>query len=117
MSEFVSRALYDRGQSLAGVQARLLGFAAPGDEVDGNYELARFNFFCCAADSEVFAVIVRGDTTPRRADQWLVVEGRWVVQPPLKALAPTSVRPVLIANSVTPVALPTDRYEHNLYTF
>jgi uncharacterized repeat protein (TIGR03943 family) len=117
MSEFVSRAFYDRGQSLAGVRVRLLGFVAPSDEIDGNYLLYRFNFFCCAADNDAYGVVVRGDAVPRRADQWLVVEGRWVVQPPLKALAPTLRHPVLVASSVTPVAPPTDRYEHNLYAF
>jgi uncharacterized repeat protein (TIGR03943 family) len=117
LSEFVSRAYYDRGQSLAGVQVRLLGFAAPDEGVDGNYMLYRFNFFCCAADNDVFGVVVRGDPVPRPADQWLVVEGRWVVEPPLTALAPTLRRPVLIASSVTPVAPPKDRYEHNLYAF
>jgi uncharacterized repeat protein (TIGR03943 family) len=117
MSEFVSRAFYDRGQSLAGVRVRLLGFVTPLDEIDGDYLLYRFNFFCCAADNDVYGVVVRGDAVPRRADQWLVVEGRWVVQPPLKALVPTLRHPVLVVSSVTPVAPPTDRYEHNLYAF
>jgi hypothetical protein len=82
VSDFVSRALYDRGRSLAGVRVRMLGFV-----------------------------------TPRRADQWLLVEGQWLPEPVATATAPSTRRPVLIVESVTPVDPPADRYEHNLYAF
>jgi uncharacterized repeat protein (TIGR03943 family) len=117
VSEFVSRALYDQRRSLAGVRVRMLGFVTPADKPGEGYRLARFNFFCCAADATTYEVAVRGDSTPRRADQWLLVEGRWLPEPAAKATAPSTRRPVLIVDSVTPVDPPADRYEHNLYAF
>jgi uncharacterized repeat protein (TIGR03943 family) len=113
VSEFVSRALYDEHRSLAGARVRVLGFVTPGDH--GGYRLARFNVFCCAADAEAYEIDVRGDATPRRADQWLLVEGRWLPQPVAGTMQPSSRRPVLVAEAVTPVKPPADRYEHNLY--
>jgi uncharacterized repeat protein (TIGR03943 family) len=113
VSEFVGRALYDRRRSLEGARVRVLGFATPGDE--GGYRLARFNVFCCAADAEAYEIVVRGDPNRRQPDQWLLVEGRWLPEPPLARVAPSSRRPVLVAESVTPVRPPTDRYEHSLF--
>lgn len=113
VSEFVSRALYDEHRSLAGARVRVLGFVTPGDH--GGYRLARFNVFCCAADAEAYEIEIRGDATPRRADQWLLVEGRWLPQPVAGTMQPSTRRPVLVAEAVTPVKPPADRYEHNLY--
>jgi uncharacterized repeat protein (TIGR03943 family) len=113
VSEFVSRALYDEQRSLAQARVRVLGFVTPDD--GAGYRLARFNVFCCAADAEAYEIAVRGDATPRQADQWLLVEGRWLPEPPLTSVAPSSRRPVLVAEAVTPVRPPADRYEHNLY--
>jgi uncharacterized repeat protein (TIGR03943 family) len=113
VSEFVSRALYDKDRTMAGARVRLLGFAAPGN--DGGYLLTRWNLFCCAADGQAYQLEVRGDRVPRQPDQWLVVEGRWLPQPAHDGIAPSGVRPVLQADSVTPVRPPADPYEHNLY--
>jgi uncharacterized repeat protein (TIGR03943 family) len=113
ISEFVTRALYDKDRSLRGARVRLLGFAAPKD--GGGYLLTRFNLFCCAADGQAYQLEVRGDRSQRQADQWLVVEGRWLPQKVYNGIAPSGVRPVLIADSVTVVRPPADRYEHNLY--
>jgi uncharacterized repeat protein (TIGR03943 family) len=101
VSEFVTRALYDQGRSLAGARVRLLGFAAP--EEGGGYLLTRFNLFCCAADGQAYQVEVRGDGASRPADQWLVVEGRWLPQRVFAGIAPSGVVPVLKVDSVTPV--------------
>jgi uncharacterized repeat protein (TIGR03943 family) len=113
VSEFVTRALYDKDRSLRGARVRLVGFAAPRQ--GGGYYLTRFNLFCCAADGQAYQLEVRGDRVPRQADQWLVVEGRWLPQKVYGEIAPSGVRPVLVANSVTTVGPPADRYEHNLY--
>jgi len=113
VSEFVSRALYDRQRSLEGVRVRVLGFATPDDH--GGYRLARFNVFCCAADAEAYEIAVHGDASRRQADQWLRVEGRWLPEPPSDGVAPSSRRPVLVADAVTPVRPPADPYEHSLY--
>jgi uncharacterized repeat protein (TIGR03943 family) len=113
VSEFVSRALYDEHRSLAQARVRVLGFVTPSDH--GGYRLARFNVFCCAADAEAYEIDVRGDPTPRKADQWLLVEGRWLPEPVARGMQPSSRRPVLVAEAVTLVRPPADRYEHNLY--
>jgi uncharacterized repeat protein (TIGR03943 family) len=113
VSEFVTRALYDKDRSLQGARVRLLGFAAPDE--GGGYRLTRFNLFCCAADGQAYQLEVRGDRSQRRADQWLVVEGRWQPRPAFDGIAPSGVLPVLVADSVTPVRPPADPYEHNLY--
>jgi uncharacterized repeat protein (TIGR03943 family) len=113
VSEFVSRALYDQRRSLAGARVRVLGFVTPAD--GGGYRLTRFNFFCCAADAEAYEITVRGDPTRRRADQWLLVEGHWLPAPPVSGEVPANRLPVLVADEVTPVGPPADRYEHNLY--
>jgi uncharacterized repeat protein (TIGR03943 family) len=113
VSEFVTRALYDKDRTLAGARVRLVGFAAPGK--GDSYLLTRFNLFCCAADGQAYQAEVRGDRTRRQPDQWLVVEGRWLPQRVYDGIAPSGVRPVLLAESVTPVRAPADPYEHNLY--
>jgi uncharacterized repeat protein (TIGR03943 family) len=113
VSEFVTRALYDKDRTLAGSRVRLLGFAAPAE--DGGYLLTRFNLFCCAADGQAYQLKVRGDGARRQPDQWLVVEGRWRPQRVYSGIAPSGVLPVLVADSVTPVQRPADPYEHNLY--
>ena len=82
MAEFVTRAVRDPGQSLAGVRVRLVGFVAPSEGREGGYRLTRFVIFCCAADAEALQTVVRGDPTPRARDQWLEVEGTWVPRPP-----------------------------------
>jgi uncharacterized repeat protein (TIGR03943 family) len=113
VSEFVGRALYDRQRSLEGARVRVLGFVVPDGH--GGYRLARFNVFCCAADADAYEIAIRGDSGRRQADQWLLVEGRWLPEPPVERVAPSGRRPVLVADAVTPVRPPTDRYEHNLY--
>jgi hypothetical protein len=62
MAEFVTRAVRDPDQSLAGVRVRLVGFVAPGD--GAGYRLTRFVIFCCAADAEALQA---GGAGPGRA--------------------------------------------------
>jgi uncharacterized repeat protein (TIGR03943 family) len=118
LSEFYYRALYDRRRSLGGVRVRLLGFVTPRHDGGATYLLARFSMFCCAADAEVIEVAVHGDSTPRAAEQWLLVEGHWVPPAPTtRGHHATDALPVLTADSVTPVAPPRDRYEHSLFGY
>lgn len=113
MAEFVTRALRDRGQSLAGVRVRLVGFAAPGEGAEA-YRLTRFVIFCCAADAEALQVVVRGDGTQRPRDQWLEVEGQWLPRPVPAAddLSPSA--PVLTVDTVRPIAQPHRPYEYTV---
>ena len=112
MAEFVTRAVRDPGQSLAGVRVRLVGFVAPGEGA-GGYRLTRFVIFCCAADAEALQAVVRGDPTPRARDQWLEVEGTWLPRP-AAVDDPSPPPPALHADVVRPVAPPRPPYEYSV---
>ena len=113
MAEFVTRAVRDPSQSLAGVRVRLTGFVSPVKDGDG-YQLTRFVIFCCAADAEALQVAVHGDPTPRARDQWLEVEGIWAPRaiPPDDGRTPPP--PVLNVNLVRPVGQPRPPYEYTV---
>jgi uncharacterized repeat protein (TIGR03943 family) len=111
MAEFVTRAVRDPSQSLAGVRVRLTGFTAPAE--GGGYRLTRFVIFCCAADAEALQAAVTGDPTPRARDQWLEVEGTWVPRP-AAVDDPTPPPPVLKADLVRPVAPARPPYEYTV---
>jgi uncharacterized repeat protein (TIGR03943 family) len=113
MAEFVTRAVRDPGQSLAGVRVRLTGFVAPSDGA-GSYRLTRFVIFCCAADAEALQAVVRGDPTPRARDQWLEVEGTWVPRPVAADNDLSPPPPVLEADLVHPVAAARPPYEYTV---
>jgi uncharacterized repeat protein (TIGR03943 family) len=113
MAEFVTRAVRDPGQSLAGVRVRLTGFVAPAEAGDHGWRLTRFGIFCCAADAEALQAVIRGDATPRARDQWLEVEGTW--QPrPAAVDDPNPQPPVLNAEVVRPIAPPRPPYEYSM---
>jgi len=111
MAEFVTRAVRDPGQSLAGVRVRLVGFVAPAEANDGGYRLTRFVIFCCAADAEALQAVVRGDPVPRARDQWLEVEGTWRPRP-AAVDDPSPPPPVLDADGVRPITPPRPPYEY-----
>jgi uncharacterized repeat protein (TIGR03943 family) len=117
VSEFVDRAQYDHKHSLQGQRVRLVGFVISDHGGGHDYQLARFVLFCCAADAEAYSVVVRGDTTPRQADQWLLVEGHWFPQPVPNQASPSTQPPVLIANSVTTIHPPANRYENTQFNY
>jgi uncharacterized repeat protein (TIGR03943 family) len=114
MAEFVTRAVRDPGQSLAGVRVRLVGFVAPSEGHEGGYRLTRFVIFCCAADAEALQAVVRGDATPRARDQWLEVEGTWQPRPPAAEDDPSPPPPALHADLVRPVAPARPPYEYTV---
>jgi uncharacterized repeat protein (TIGR03943 family) len=112
MAEFVTRAIRDPDQSLAGVRVRLVGFVAPGEGA-GGYRLTRFVIFCCAADAEALQAVVRGDPTPRTRDQWLEVEGTWLPRP-AAVDDPSPPPPALHADVVRTVAPAHPPYEYSV---
>jgi uncharacterized repeat protein (TIGR03943 family) len=114
MAEFVTRAVRDPGQSLAGVRVRLVGFVAPSEGHEGGYRLTRFVIFCCAADAEALQMVVRGDPTPRARDQWLEIEGTWVPRPPAAEDDPSPPPPALQVATVRPVAPARPPYEYSV---
>ena len=114
MAEFVTRAVRDPGQSLAGVRVRLTGFVAPAEQDQGgSYRLTRFVIFCCAADAEALQAVGRGDPGPRARDQWLEVEGTWRPRP-AAVDDPSPPPPVLDAAVVRPIAPPRPPYEYSM---
>ena len=113
MAEFVTRAVRDPAQSLAGVRVRLVGFASP-THAGGDYQLTRFVIFCCAADAEALQVAIHGDPTPRARDQWLEVEGTWVPRPVAADNDLSPPPPVLNVNSVRPVGPQRPPYEYTV---
>jgi uncharacterized repeat protein (TIGR03943 family) len=112
MAEFVTRAVRDPGQSLAGVRVRLVGFVAPSP--GGGYRLTRFVIFCCAADAEALQAVIRGDPTPRARDQWLEVEGTWQPRPTAAEDDPGPPPPALQVATVRPVAPARPPYEYSV---
>jgi uncharacterized repeat protein (TIGR03943 family) len=112
VSEFVARAQEDQNHSLQGQRVRLVGFVIPDQGGGHEYQLARFVLACCAADAEAYTVQIRGDATLRQADQWLLVEGRWLPQPIPEQTSLSTKPPVLLADAVTTVHPPANRYEN-----
>jgi uncharacterized repeat protein (TIGR03943 family) len=107
MVEFWSRAAVGDAQLLYDVPVRFVGFVS--DESDGGgYRLSKFVIFCCAADAEAVEIAVRGDSTARRKNQWLRVEG--VLSPPAPGASRTP--PTLVASSVVEVGRPRPPYEY-----
>ncbi len=105
IGEFVSRAIWDEGRTLAGQRVRLIGFASPAD--GGGWDLTRLGLSCCAADAYVVKVTPVGAPTVA-ADTWVEVVGTW--QPG----GPTQVEgaiPRLVVESVTPTEQPVNPYD------
>jgi uncharacterized repeat protein (TIGR03943 family) len=117
VSEFVARAQDDRKHSLEGQRVRLVGFMIPDQGGGREYQLARFVLSCCAADAEAYTVQIRGDATPRQADQWLLVEGRWLPQPVPEQTGSSTKPPILLADAVTPISPPANRYENTVFPY
>lgn len=108
MAEFVQRAVWDTGGTLAGRDVLLTGFAVPRD---GGLELARLTIRCCAADARVHRI--RLDGAPLfvapgvAADTWLRVQGRLRPGP-----RPPDGVPTIEVSRVDEVAPPRDPYEY-----
>jgi uncharacterized repeat protein (TIGR03943 family) len=117
VSEFVARAQEDQKRSLEGQRVRLVGFVIPDRSGGRDYQLARFVLACCAADAEAYTVQIRGDATPRQADQWLLVEGRWLPQPVPKQPGSFTKPPVLLTDAVTTIRAPANRYENTVFPY
>jgi uncharacterized repeat protein (TIGR03943 family) len=76
MGDFVARAVWDDGRTLAGQRVRLVGFVSP-DEAEQGWYLTRLGLSCCAADA--YALKVRPlDAPDFPTDTWLEVTGTWV---------------------------------------
>lgn len=106
LTDYATRAIWDQGRSLAGRRVRLVGFvsARPG----GGYYLTRMVITCCAADARPVKVTVRGGPN-YPADSWIAVTGSYGG---LDDAAHRSGQvPVIRAESVEPVRVPSEPYE------
>jgi uncharacterized repeat protein (TIGR03943 family) len=100
--EFGQRAYDHHGTSFNGAAVTLIGFVA-GD-VDGGFELARYQISCCAADAAPIVIRVLGTSgDPPARDQWVTVTGKF--QPGGGDI------PNLVATSVAQIPAPEDPYE------
>jgi len=100
--EFGQRAYDHHGTSFNGAPVKLVGFVA-GD-VDGGFELARYQISCCAADAEPIVIRVLGTSgDPPSRDQWVEVTGTFK---PGGADIPD-----LNSTSVVQIPAPNDPYE------
>jgi uncharacterized repeat protein (TIGR03943 family) len=100
--EFSQRAYDHNGTSFNGAPVKLIGFVA-GD-VDGGFELARYQISCCAADAAPVVVRVLGTSgDPPARDQWVSVTGKF--KPGAGDI------PDLVTTSVAQIPAPEDPYE------
>jgi len=75
LSDYASRAVWDKGRSMSGRTVRLRGFVTP--RKGGGYYLTRITIACCAADSRPIKVGVSGAAGGFPADTWIEVTGRY----------------------------------------
>jgi uncharacterized repeat protein (TIGR03943 family) len=101
--EFLQRADDRAGASFQGAPVSLTGFVA-AHEPEG-FRVARYSIACCAADALAMVVrVVHAGAPPPAIDEWVTVTGTFDV-------APEGEDPVLVAASVTTIAVPADPYE------
>jgi len=107
VNEFVTRAGWDRANSLTGRTVSLTGFVVHNE---GKTLLARLVISCCAADAFPVTVRVRGGEADHLAsDAWIQVTGQVV---PGTATKDNSYTPDFTPASVTTVPAPKDPYEY-----
>lgn len=106
MGDFVARAVWDDGRTLAGQRVRLVGFVSP-DEADQGWYLTRLGLSCCAADA--YALKVRPlDAPDFPADTWLEVTGTWV---PGGGTQEAGAIPQLQVETAEPTEVPANPYD------
>jgi uncharacterized repeat protein (TIGR03943 family) len=101
LTEYTERAFDHDGRSLAGATVQLTGFVSHTGS--GQFQLARYQIACCAADAAAATVQVVGVISVPPRDQWVVVTGSYG--------APDGDDPVLTASVVKNIAAPEDPYE------
>lgn len=103
LTDYVTRAAWDSGRTLAARRVSVDGFVTPGR--NGDWYLSRMVISCCAADSYPVSVAVLDAGAAPAADTWLTVTGRFVPGTDDQEL------PSIRAESVQPIAAPRDPYE------
>jgi uncharacterized repeat protein (TIGR03943 family) len=107
--DYASRAVFDKGASLADRQVLLTGFVLAGPR--GEPYLVRLYVGCCAADARPIKVGLTGDLpADLRPDQWIEVTGRYSQQfdkDPVNG----EIVPYVEAVSVKAIPAPEEPYE------
>jgi len=99
--EYTERAFDHDGQSMRDATIRLTGFVSA--DGSGEFDLARYQIACCAADAAAAVVHVVGVASNPPRDQWVVVTGSY---------SPGGGDvPVLAATSLQEITAPDDPYE------
>lgn len=105
VSDFVSRAVWDDGITLADRNVSMTGFVTPNPA--GGWWLTRLAISCCAADA-ITSKIVALDTPDLPANTWVTVTGHWV--PGGGTKSDTAV-PLVEVTDVEQVPAPENPYE------
>ena len=108
MSDFVTRAVWDKSGTLHGRQVRLLGFIV--HNADGTVYLARLAIACCAADATPVKVRLDGrdGLASLPQDGWFEVRGQVV---PGSATQDNRFVPTLTVSDLRPAPAPAEPYE------
>ncbi len=105
VSDYVSRAVWDDGLTLAGRVVQMTGFVTP--DPAGGWWLTRLTLTCCAADAVTSKVKVMG-VDDRPANTWVTLTGQWI---PGGGTNSTSAIPLLQVQTISEVAQPENPYE------
>jgi uncharacterized repeat protein (TIGR03943 family) len=101
LTEYTERAFDHDGHSLGGATVQLTGFVS--NTGSGQFQLARYQIACCAADAAAATVQIVGVASIPPRDQWVTVTGTYS--------AAEGDDPVLAATIVKNIATPEDPYE------
>jgi uncharacterized repeat protein (TIGR03943 family) len=109
VSDYVNRAVWDFGKTLAGRTVEITGFVVPNPE--GGWWLTRMSLACCAADA--FAGKIQIVDPPEGwedppADTWTVVTGEWV---PGGGTNSDTAIPLLSAENIVQIEQPVNPYD------
>lgn len=107
LSEFSSRAAWDKRHSLDNRTARLVGFVV---QDGGQTYVARLAITCCAADAFPVKIKLTGkDLSRLKDDSWIEVD---VTLRPGSATRANEYVPSATTHAVQRIATPEDQYEH-----
>lgn len=107
LTEYATRAIWDRGRSLEGRRIRMVGFVSTRPA--GGILLTRIVVTCCAADARPVRIAVPESPRTFAPDTWVEVVGTYGG---FDRSATTGRVPVLRAESVRQVEQPAEPYEH-----
>jgi uncharacterized repeat protein (TIGR03943 family) len=107
--DYATRAVHDKGRSLADRRVAVSGFVLAGE--GGQWYLARMVVACCAADARPVKVALAGDLpADLQPGGWFEVTGRYLGRTAKDEVNAEAV-PYLRVEAVRPIATPAQPYE------